>query len=433
MIYLFDCCKNACSLPAKICEKCSEACRDNPCAKACSTCCSDLSNWFQGIVNRPMGGFVFMAVWVAILELGCCIYSLVNQSMLADCVFPQPQLGLGILNWLSVQMGFAALNMLFAPYVQWQLWRKLNEEAREKDDPDAACEPRTKLANTATGAVHASKQDVVEAFKHVFLYDIGVLLYFVALCASFYCSWYGSAQISTHEQECSGKIGGFPRYSAWIGMFFVVFVFLYGLAWYFSMYCMEHSDTLTLRRGLAVAATISAAAGRPIPGYAPPQAAANMTDRPPAGLFHMGGGSAQAGGRSDNKTNQVTSAGGNQSNDHCSTNYQPPPSKPSCAKSFGKLIVSIGLDMMGNATYLFPGVGEYGDAVFAPASAVMLKMMYNANGIALVGLCEELLPFTDIIPTATMAWFLQHCAPDHPFTRGVGISNHWELTGTAQR
>merc|ERR1712073_109249 len=81
---------------------------------------------------------------------------------------------------------------------------------------------------------------------------------------------------------------------------------------------------------------------------------------------------------------------------------------PTCASSFGKLIASIGLDALGNATYIFPGVGEYGDAVFAPASAVMLKMMYNANGIAIINLVEELCPFTDIIPTATIAWFLQH-------------------------
>ena len=153
-----------------------------------------------------------------------------------------------------------------------QLWRRLNEEARLPDDPDQPPDCRTQEANTATGAVRASKQDIVEAFKHVFLYDFGVLIYFVVLCTSFGFSYYGSHKIHQEKEDCHDKTDGLALYSAYTGMFFVVFVCLYGVAWYFSIYCLGHSDTLTLRRGLTVAADVAAAAGRPTK-------AATKTDR----------------------------------------------------------------------------------------------------------------------------------------------------------
>jgi hypothetical protein len=93
-----------------------------------------------------------MAVWLSFLELGFCGYALykeaqpsganidgamdnflvghthANQSLVAanttralfkDCVLPD-SLGhkVGIKMWIYVQMGMAALNLLFAPYLQ---------------------------------------------------------------------------------------------------------------------------------------------------------------------------------------------------------------------------------------------------------------------------------------------------------------------------
>jgi len=442
MIYLYNGCTNICHLPALCCEKCGEVCE--PCAQAFKNC----GEFFNGLLNRPLGGFVLMAVWISILELGCSVYSLMKEDEYKDCHFQDPQFGFGIHNWLEVQMGFAALNLLFAPYVQWQLWRRLNEEARLPDDPDLPPDCRTQEANTATGAIRASKQDVVEAFKHVFLYDFGVLVYFIVLCTSFGFSYYGSHKIHQEKEDCHDKTDGLALYSAYTGMFFVVFVALYGIAWYFSIYCLEHSDTLTLRRGLTLAADVAAATGRPVPGFAPSKVATNAANKPGglsgagfAGVL-AGHAVAHAAGNAPGRTNQAmyAQAPGRSGTRYNNLNNMPPCdpaqaqlSPPTCMSSFGKLLASIGIDALGNATYVVPGVGEYGDAVFAPASAVMLKMMYNANGIALINLAEELCPFTDIIPTATIAWFLQHCAPNSPISRAVGINNTWELTGGPQR
>jgi len=429
MIYVFEACKNICNLPAMCCRMCGEVCQ--PCAAAFQNC----ATFFNGLLNRPLGGFVFMAVWISSLELGFSLHSLTKADEYKDCHFQDPWYGFGIYNWLEVQMGFAALNLLFAPYVQWQLWRRLNEEARLPDDPDMPPDCRTEEANTATGAVRASKQDIVEAFKHVFLYDFGVLFYVVVLCLSYVFSHYGSHKIHQEEEDCHDKTDGLALYSAYTGMFFVVFVCLYGVAWYFSIYCLGHSDTLTLRRGLTVAADVAAAAGR-----SPTKAATKAANRPGgfggAGLAGVlaSHAVAHAAGNAPGRTNQAAapSRGGynNVGNTPCEPTQNSP---PTCISSLAKLIASIGIDALGNATYAVPGVGEYGDAVFAPASAVMLKMMYNANGIALINLAEELCPFTDVIPTATIAWFLQHCAPNSAIARAVGINNQWELTGGPQR
>jgi len=449
MIYLFNGCKDICALPQKICQHCAEVCRDLPCAN----CFDDCAKKLQELINRPMGGFVFMSVWVGVLELACCGYAIYNKDLLADCVFPVPRFSLTVHRWLSVQLGFAALNVVFSPYLQNQVWRKLNEEAREPDNPEGPVSLRTRQAQSETGPVRASKHDITQAFKEVFLYDIGVCLYAFVLVASFVCSYYGNQQIALEPEDCDDKANGFPRYSSWIGMFFVVFVVMYGFSWAISIWCMDNPDTLTLRRGLNAAATVAAAAGKPIPGfpaasnkplYHSPQEAAQRTDRPaglggffssvaapaataPAaapskpGFFHSGAQPQQA-------LQQPTQ----QYYNNQATNEQQR-SKPSCGKSFVKLLASLGLDMLGNATYFAPGVGEFGDTVFAPASAVMLKMMYNANGVAMLGLVEELLPGTDIFPTATVAWFLQTMAPNSPVTRALGINDQWEMTGGPQK
>lgn len=45
---------------------------------------------------------------------------------------------------------------------------------------------------------------------------------------------------------------------------------------------------------------------------------------------------------------------------------------------------------------------------WAPISAVLVHLMYGRAGMTTLALFEELLPFTDIVPTATLAWWLEH-------------------------
>lgn len=72
-----------------------------------------------------------------------------------------------------------------------------------------------------------------------------------------------------------------------------------------------------------------------------------------------------------------------------------------------KLIGSIAIDLVGMGTYAIPGIGEVADTIWAPISGVLIYLMYKNAGLAAVGFVEEILPGTDIIPTATIAWFLE--------------------------
>lgn len=447
MIYLFEGCKDICSLPAKLCECCKDVC------KPCESCFTECSEFFNEFLNRPLGGFVFMAVWLGVIEFGICGYSLyedAGKDLLKDCKFPEGTgRQVGIHKWLMIQIGFAGLNLIFAPYLQQQIWKKLNEEAKEPDDPNGQVSTRTRLAQSPNGPIRASKQDVMEAFKEVFLYDFFVLVYVLSMAASFVFSYMGNQWIGADKENCNPR--GWPEYSAACGMFFVIFMLVYGACWYFTMVCMNSDQTLMLRKGLDVAVAGAAMAGKPIPGaqYLPPAQANANVGRPPqqgggGGLF--GGGKFFGGGQQQAASNsgggvfggapnqpQMSPAAQNSQAMYDGQNAPRPPQPPGCAQNSMKLLACLGLDLMGNATYFLPGLGEAGDAVFAPASAVMLKMMFNSNSVALLGLMEELGPFTDIVPTATIAWFLSTQMPEHPLTKALGLNQEWQMTGDFQR
>ncbi|BCO11492.1 hypothetical protein GEOBRER4_n2836 [Citrifermentans bremense] len=68
-----------------------------------------------------------------------------------------------------------------------------------------------------------------------------------------------------------------------------------------------------------------------------------------------------------------------------------------------KLLLCIAIDLAGMGTYAVPGAGELGDIAWAPVAAVLVRMLCG-NG-AKLAFTEELLPFTDIIPSATISYF----------------------------
>lgn len=72
----------------------------------------------------------------------------------------------------------------------------------------------------------------------------------------------------------------------------------------------------------------------------------------------------------------------------------------------GKLVVSLIVDFVGSMSYLLPVVGEGFDVAWAPVSMVLVGAMYDASSphLKYVALMEELLPFTDIVPSATLGW-----------------------------
>jgi hypothetical protein len=73
-------------------------------------------------------------------------------------------------------------------------------------------------------------------------------------------------------------------------------------------------------------------------------------------------------------------------------------------EKFLKLLAVVGIDALGFLSYLIPGLGEISDTVIAPLSALLLFAVFKSRKISAFGFAEEILPFTDVIPTGTIFW-----------------------------
>lgn len=72
-----------------------------------------------------------------------------------------------------------------------------------------------------------------------------------------------------------------------------------------------------------------------------------------------------------------------------------------------RLFIGILFDLLGVATYFMPALAEIGDLAWAPIAAATFFGMYRgATGIigGSIVFIEELFPFTDVVPTFTLAW-----------------------------
>lgn len=72
------------------------------------------------------------------------------------------------------------------------------------------------------------------------------------------------------------------------------------------------------------------------------------------------------------------------------------------------LILSILLDIVGYATYALPVLGEFGDIIWAPIAAFLMTRIYKGFAGKMGGIfafLEEIIPFTDFIPSFTLMWF----------------------------
>lgn len=72
--------------------------------------------------------------------------------------------------------------------------------------------------------------------------------------------------------------------------------------------------------------------------------------------------------------------------------------------------VCIVMDLLGMASYVLPIIAEFSDIVWAPISALIFNRLFGGR-LGLIGgvlnFLEEIIPFTDIIPSFTIAWFIR--------------------------
>lgn len=68
------------------------------------------------------------------------------------------------------------------------------------------------------------------------------------------------------------------------------------------------------------------------------------------------------------------------------------------------LLASLAIDALGMSTFLLPALGETFDLVLAPVIAALIFAVHRTTFGAALGFLEEIIPFTDIIPTASILW-----------------------------
>jgi len=73
------------------------------------------------------------------------------------------------------------------------------------------------------------------------------------------------------------------------------------------------------------------------------------------------------------------------------------------------------MDMIGYLTYTIPVLGELGDILWAPVSALIFSISFGGwKGVfgGFFNFLEEILPGTDFIPSFTLAWMLKNMGKD---------------------
>lgn len=72
-----------------------------------------------------------------------------------------------------------------------------------------------------------------------------------------------------------------------------------------------------------------------------------------------------------------------------------------------RLAVCVLVDLVGSGSLAVPLLGDALDLVTAPVTALLLQAIFGDPRVTGGVLAEELLPGTDVVPSATIAWFAQ--------------------------
>ena len=75
------------------------------------------------------------------------------------------------------------------------------------------------------------------------------------------------------------------------------------------------------------------------------------------------------------------------------------------------LILGILFDAIGMLSFTVPFIGEFSDVVWAPFAGFLMTQMYKGTVGKVGGIfafLEEIIPFTDFIPSFTLTWIYNY-------------------------
>lgn len=88
------------------------------------------------------------------------------------------------------------------------------------------------------------------------------------------------------------------------------------------------------------------------------------------------------------------------------------------------LVKSLVYDAIGMASSSIPFIGPFLDLLWAPYAANKMSEMFPGKKgklASVIVFLEEILPFTDIIPTFTLMWLYTYVWKKEPATKGLVI------------
>mmetsp|Transcript_28766 Transcript_28766/g.67661 ORF Transcript_28766/g.67661 Transcript_28766/m.67661 type:complete len:229 (+) Transcript_28766:55-741(+) len=215
MIHVFTCAKEVCALPGKACIECGKVCSKIDC-EPCRQVCTECGQTFSAFFDKPLSTYVVIKVILASMQLYFC-YAASGGPSIKDCK-PKGAWVDGP-TWLQVQMGFACVHLLFSPYFQSRIWQRVKDKLTERQFQ-------------LEGGNTVPQKAIYESFKEVFLYDLGVLLYAVILCASLAWSWQG-----TEYRICSEEVYGYISAASSVGISFFWIAVIYNFCYYYCGCC----------------------------------------------------------------------------------------------------------------------------------------------------------------------------------------------------
>ncbi|MCI9844986.1 hypothetical protein [Flavobacterium pectinovorum] len=77
-----------------------------------------------------------------------------------------------------------------------------------------------------------------------------------------------------------------------------------------------------------------------------------------------------------------------------------------------KLLLGLLFDGIGMISFSIPFLGEFSDVIWAPIAAFIMTRMYKGRVgkvASILTFIEEIIPFTDIIPSFTITWIYTYC------------------------
>jgi len=100
--------------------------------------------------------------------------------------------------------------------------------------------------------------------------------------------------------------------------------------------------------------------------------------------------------------------------------------------AWAKLAVCVLIDALGDSSFLIPGLGELSDGLYAPLEAFLLGQLFQSNAVSGIGFVEEALPFTDVLPTATLAWVVENFFSETGVAKVLGLAQKDTTKGSSE-